>query len=132
MHTYTCHTNLPRAILTSHTKFEWLRYWHLTHTQQTLTQAAELADDVGQADIGDTFQLTADVGRDGLTTHVPRLYVPRNQRHGGVLRVGGAQPWRDQEKMIKRDKNIKKDKKKQQMYYNVLNKAVTLTRVVLK
>lgn len=62
------------------------------HTQQRLTEAAELADDVGQADIGDTFQLTADVGRDGLSTHMPWLYIPRNQRHGGVLCVGGAQP----------------------------------------
>lgn len=62
------------------------------HTQQTLTEAAELADDVGQADIGDTFQLTADVGRDGLATQVSRLYIPRNQRHGGVLSIGGPNP----------------------------------------
>ena len=63
-----------------------------SRTQQTLTEAAELADDVGQADIGHTFQLTADGGGDGLATHVPRLYIPRNQRHGGVLWVGGPNP----------------------------------------
>lgn len=58
-----------------------------THTELPLTEAAQLADDVGQADIGDTFQLAADVGRDGLATDMPRLYVPRHQRHGGVERV---------------------------------------------
>lgn len=36
--------------------------------RQTLTEASELADDVGQADVGDTFQLTADVGGDSLAT----------------------------------------------------------------
>lgn len=35
---------------------------------QTLTEASELPDDVGQADVGDTFQLTADVGGDSLAT----------------------------------------------------------------
>ncbi len=72
-----------------------IKYSHhisMTDIMTTLTEAAELADDVGQADIGDTFQLTADVGGDGLATHVPRLYVPRNQRHGGVSWVGGPNP----------------------------------------
>ena len=61
-------------------------------TQQTLTEAAQLADDVGQADIGDTFQLTADVDRDGLAAHMPRLDIPRYQRHGGVLWEVGPNP----------------------------------------
>ena len=41
----------------SHTHTFTMRYKPLTpiHTQQTLTEAAELSDDVGQADIGDTF-----------------------------------------------------------------------------
>lgn len=51
-----------------------------------------MADDVGQADIGDTFQLTANVVRDGLATHMPRLYISRNQRHGGVSWIGGPNP----------------------------------------
>lgn len=66
------------------------------HTQQTLTEAAELADDVGQADIGNTFQLTADVVGDGLATHMPRLYVPCNQRHGEVWWVEGPNPGREE------------------------------------
>lgn len=48
------------------------------------TEASELADDVGQAGIGDTFQLTADAGRNGVATHMPRLYIPCHQRHSGV------------------------------------------------
>ena len=41
----------------THTHTFTMRYKPLTpiHTQQTLTEAAELSDDVGQADIGDTF-----------------------------------------------------------------------------
>lgn len=58
----------------------------------TLTEAAQLADDVGQADVGDTFQLAADVAGDGLATQVPRLDVPRHQRHGGVLAGRDSQP----------------------------------------
>lgn len=44
------------------------RLCDITLTQSTRTEASELADDVGQADVGDTFQLTADVGGDSLTT----------------------------------------------------------------
>ena len=66
-------------------------------TQQTLTEAAELADDVGQADIGDTFQLAANFRRDGLATQMPRLDIPRHQRHGGVGGWGGPEPWRERE-----------------------------------
>lgn len=62
------------------------------HTQQILTEAAQLADNVRQADIGDTFQLTTDARRKSLATHVPRLNVPRYQRHGGVPWVRGPNP----------------------------------------
>jgi len=70
---------------------------HLNTKQPTLTEAAKLTDDVGQADIGDTFQFTVDVGRDGLATHKPRLYIPRNQRHGGMLWVEGPNPDEEEE-----------------------------------
>lgn len=66
--------------------------------QQTLTEAAKLADNVSQADIGDTFQLTANVGRDGLSTHMSRLDISRDQRHGGVLRGGGPNPTGERER----------------------------------
>lgn len=60
--------------------------------QQTLTEASELADDVGQADVGDTFQLAADVGGDGLATQMPRLDVPCDQWHSVILTVGVPNP----------------------------------------
>lgn len=81
-----------------------LSHLHMTYTFATfyepftpyfknrLTEAAELADDVCQADIGDTFQLTTDGGRNGLATHMPWLYVPCYQRHDGVWWVVGPNP----------------------------------------
>lgn len=57
-----------------------------------LTEAAKLADDVCQADIGDTFKLTTNARRNGLTTHMPRLYIPRHQRHDGVWWVVRPNP----------------------------------------
>lgn len=51
---------------------------------QTLTEAAELADHICKADVGNAFQLTADIGRDVLATHMPRFDISGNQRHDGV------------------------------------------------
>lgn len=86
-------------LLLKHLLFTWsqlrlIRVAHIytNHTQRRLTEAAELADDVGQTDICDTFQLTADVGWDCLATHMPRLNVPCNQRHGRALWVGKPSP----------------------------------------
>lgn len=59
---------------------------------QTLTEAAELTDNIGKADVGNTFQLTADVGRDRLSTHMSWFDVSRYQRHDGVLWAGEPNP----------------------------------------
>lgn len=59
---------------------------------QTLTEAAELTDNICKADVGDTFQLAADVGRDGLSTHMSWFDISRYQRHDGVLWAGGPNP----------------------------------------
>lgn len=62
------------------------------HKLQTLTEAAELTDNVGKADVGNTFQLAADVGRDRLSTHMSRFDVSCHQRHDGVLWAGEPNP----------------------------------------
>lgn len=64
----------------------------------TLTEAAELTDNICKADVGNTFQLTADIGRDGLATHVPRFDISCYQGHDGVLWAGGPNP--EEERVI--------------------------------
>lgn len=62
------------------------------NTMKTLTEAAKLTDNICKADIGNTFQLTADIGRDTLATHMPRFNISCYQRHDGVLWAGGPNP----------------------------------------